>query len=88
MDLGLLDGPQRIGRMRTMHINIWTRAAPMLLLVSGSSFLACVPRDGPVGRGMENDQAKQEEPIGKPGKPETDSFGQRLVRWPNVRDGK
>lgn len=61
-----------------MHINIWTRAAPMLLLVSGSSFLACVPRDGPVGRGMENDQAKQEEPIGKPGKRETDSFGDPL----------
>src|SRR5437764_11521959 len=64
--------------MRTMHTNIWTRAALMLLLISGFSFLACMPRDGPAGRDLENDQAKQEEPIGKPGKRETDSFGDPL----------
>jgi hypothetical protein len=61
-----------------MHINIWTRAALMLLLISGFSFLACTPRDGPVERDMENGQAKQEEPNGKPGKRETDSFGDPL----------
>lgn len=58
--------------------NIWTRAALMLLLVSEFSFLACVPRDGTVEKTMENVQAKQEEPIGKPGKRETDSFGDPL----------
>jgi WD40 repeat protein len=49
--------------MQTMHINIWTRAALMLLLTSGFSVLACMPRAGPVG---------------KPAKRETDSFGDPL----------
>ncbi|MBI3824350.1 MAG: WD40 repeat domain-containing protein [Planctomycetes bacterium] len=61
-----------------MHTNIGTRAALLLLLISGFSLLACMPRGGPAGRGLENVQAKQEEPIGKPGKRATDSFGDPL----------
>jgi WD40 repeat protein len=61
-----------------MHISIWTRAALILLLISEFSFLACMPRDGLVGRNLRNDQAKQAEPIGKPGKRATDSFDDPL----------
>ncbi len=58
-----------------MHIQ--NRAALLLLLINGFSFLACTPRDGPAEREMEIDQAKQEEPLGKP-KRATDSFGDPL----------
>ena len=61
-----------------MHIKIWNRAAFMLLLICGFSFLACMPRDGPVVRELKNDRAKQEEQVGKPGKSKTDSFGDPL----------
>jgi WD40 repeat protein len=69
-----------------MHINVWTRPALMVFL-SGLSFLACMPRAGPVGRNMETRQAKQEGPVEKPGKRETDSFGDPLPRGAVVRLG-
>jgi len=50
----------------------------MVLLISGFSFLACMPSGGPVGHDVENEQAKQEQPVGKPGKRQTDSFGDPL----------
>ena len=61
-----------------MHLGIWTRALFTLLLISGVSLLACRPKEGPVGKGMENDQVQPDEPVGKPGKLATDAFGDSL----------
>jgi WD40 repeat protein len=60
-----------------MHINIWTRAGILLVLISGISFLPYMPSD-PAGRGLANEPAKREEPRGKAGKAATDSFGDPL----------
>jgi WD40 repeat protein len=61
-----------------MYLNIGARTALLLLLIGGASFLACTPGNGPAAREMENEQAKQAEPIGKPEKRAVDSFGDPL----------